>query len=162
MTGGQATRGALTPLTGGQGTEGALTPLTGGTANRGLVFRVGQTVRRPATPYRAATHALLAHLAAVGFDGAPRLLGADAATDTLSYIEGQAATAPLAGETLTDTALVSIAGLLRRYHEAAASFSPAGLTAGPGPSRPGSPPAWSATTTSTRPTSSSALAARWP
>ena len=87
---------------------------------------MGQTVRRPATPYRAATHALLAHLAAVGFDGAPRLLGADAATDTLSYIEGQAATAPLAGETLTDTALVSIAGLLRRYHQAAASFNPAG------------------------------------
>src|SRR6201991_1804760 len=101
-------------------------PLTGGTANRALVVRVGQTVRRPATPHRAATHALLTHLAAVGFDGAPRLLGADASTDTLSYIEGQPATAPLAEETLTDAALIGIAGLLRRYHQAVASFSPAG------------------------------------
>ena len=107
----------------GAATDG---PLTGGTANRGLVVRVGQTVRRPAAPYRAATHALLAHLAAVGFDGAPRVLAADASTDTLTYIEGQAATAPLPEETLTEAALVSIAGLLRRYHRAAASFSPAG------------------------------------
>ncbi len=120
MTGGRATDG---PPAGGPVTDG---PLTGGTANRGLVFRVGQTVRRPAAPYRAATHALLAHLVAVGFDGAPRLLGADASTDTLSYIEGQAATAPLAEETLTDAALIGIAGLLRRYHQAVASFSPAG------------------------------------
>jgi hypothetical protein len=111
---------------GADGADGTDGPLTGGTANRGLVFRVGQTVRRPAAPYRAATHALLAHLAEVGFDGAPRLLGADGTTDTLSYIEGQAATAPLAEETLTDAALVSIAGLLRRYHRAVASFNPVG------------------------------------
>jgi Phosphotransferase enzyme family len=111
-------------------------PLTGGTANRGLVVRVGQTVRRPATPYRAATHALLAHLAAVGFDGAPRLLATDATTDTLTYVEGRAATAPLPEETLTEAALVSIAGLLRRYHQAVASFNPAGYCwPGPIPAR---------------------------
>jgi hypothetical protein len=113
-------------MTGGRATDGAPEPLTGGTANRGLVIRVGQTVRRPGAPYRAATHALLAHLAAVGFEGAPRLLGADATTDTLTYIEGRAAIAPLAEETLTDAALVSIAGLLRQYHQAVASFNPAG------------------------------------
>jgi hypothetical protein len=50
----------------------------GGTANRGLVVRVGDTVRRPAAPCWRATHALLAHLAAAGFDGAPRVLAADA------------------------------------------------------------------------------------
>ncbi len=111
-------------------------PLTGGTANRGLVVRVGQTVRRPAAPYRAATHALLAHLAAVGFDGAPRLLATDGTTDTLTYIEGRAATAPLPEETLTEAALVSIAGLLRRYHQAVASFNPAGYCwPGPIPAR---------------------------
>ena len=101
-------------------------PLLGGTANRGLVIRVGHTVRRPAAPYRAATHALLAHLAAVGFDGAPRVLAADATTDTLTYIEGRAATPPLLEEMLTDAALVSVADLLRRYHQAVASFDPAG------------------------------------
>jgi Phosphotransferase enzyme family len=110
--------------------------LTGGTANRGLVFRVGQTVRRPPAPCRAATHALLAHLAAVGFDGAPRLLAADASTDTLTYIEGRAATEPLPEETLTETALISVASLLRRYHQAVASFNPAGYRwPGPIPAR---------------------------
>jgi hypothetical protein len=117
-------------------TSQAPRPLTGGTANRGLVFRVGQTVRRPAAPYRAATHALLAHLAAAGFDGAPRLLAADATTDTLTYIEGRAATAPLAPETLTEAALASVADLLRRYHQAVASFDPAGYDwPGPIPAR---------------------------
>jgi hypothetical protein len=111
-------------------------PLTGGTANRGLVVRVGQTVRRPATPHRAATHALLAHLASVGFDGAPRLLATDGTIDTLTYIEGRAATEPLPEETLTEAALVSIAGLLRRYHQAVASFNPAGYCwPGPIPAR---------------------------
>ncbi len=90
------------------------------------MIRVGPTVRRPAAPFRAATHALLAHLAAVGFDGAPRVLDTGPTTDTLTYIEGRAATPPLPDETLTDTALVSIAELLRRYHQAVASFDPAG------------------------------------
>jgi hypothetical protein len=101
-------------------------PLAGGTANRGLVIRVGHTVRRPAAPSRAATHALLAHLAAAGFDGAPRLLATDATTDTLTYIDGRAAAPPLLEQMLTDAALISIAGLLRRYHQAVASFDPAG------------------------------------
>jgi hypothetical protein len=90
------------------------------------VVRVGQTVRRPAAPSRAATHALLAHLAAVGFNGSPRLLGTDATTDTLTYIDGRAAAPPLLDEMLTEAALVSIAELLRRYHQAVTSFDPAG------------------------------------
>jgi len=101
-------------------------PLRGGTANRGLVVRVGDTVRRPAAPCQRATHALLDHLARVGFDGAPRVLSTGPETETLSYIEGRAAVPPLAADTLTDEALVSVADLLRRYHQAAASFDPAG------------------------------------
>jgi hypothetical protein len=106
----------------------ALSPqtLSGGTANRGLVVRVGDTVLRPVAPCSRATHALLAHLAAAGFDGAPRVLAATPATETLTYMDGQAAVPPLAEETLTDAALVSVAGLLRRYHHAVASFDPAG------------------------------------
>src|SRR6201993_993015 len=65
--------------------------LPGGTANRGLVIRVGDTVVRPTAPCRAATHALLGHLAAAGFDGAPRVLGAGPVTETLTYIDGRAA-----------------------------------------------------------------------
>jgi hypothetical protein len=101
-------------------------PLRGGTANRGRVVRVGDTVRRPAAPCWPATHALLDHLARVGFDGAPRVLATGPAGETLSYIEGRAAVPPLAADTLTDDALVSVADLLRRYHRAAASFDPAG------------------------------------
>ncbi|HEY4853849.1 MAG TPA: phosphotransferase [Streptosporangiaceae bacterium] len=100
--------------------------MPGGTANRGLVIRVGDTVLRPAAPCRRATHALLAHLSAVGFDGAPRVLAVSAATEMLTYIDGHAAVPPLPVKTLTDAALVSIAELLRRYHLAAASFDPAG------------------------------------
>jgi Phosphotransferase enzyme family len=101
-------------------------PLDGGTANRGLVIRVGDSVLRPAAPCRRATHALLDHLAAVGFDGAPRVLAAGPFTETLTYIDGHAAVPPLAEDTLTDAALVSVADLLRRYHLAVASFDPSG------------------------------------
>ena len=101
-------------------------PLPGGTANRGLVVRVGDTVVRPTAPCRPATHALLDHLSKVGFDGAPRVLAAGPVTETLTYIDGQAAVPPLAENTLTDDALVSVADLLSRYHLAAASFDPSG------------------------------------
>jgi hypothetical protein len=90
------------------------------------VLRVGGTVERPTAPFRAATHALLAHLDAVGFDGAPRVLAAGPATETLTYIAGRAAVAPFPDDVLTDEALVSVADLLRRYHAAVASFDPAG------------------------------------
>jgi hypothetical protein len=101
-------------------------PLCGGTANRGRVVRVGDTVVRPTAPCRPATHAFLGHLAAAGFDGAPRVLLADPATETLTYIAGRAAVPPLTDDVLTDEALVSVADLLRRYHRAAASFDPTG------------------------------------
>jgi hypothetical protein len=100
--------------------------LSGGTANRGLVIRVGDTVLRPTAPCWRATHALLAHLAAAGFDGAPRVLAVSPATEMLTYIDGQAAVPPLPEDRLTDAALVRIAELLRRYHDAAASFDPTG------------------------------------
>jgi len=101
-------------------------PLSGGTANRGLVIRVGDTVQRPAAPCWPATHALLAHLSAVGFDGAPRVLAVDATTEVLTYIYGQAAVPPMPADTLTEAALISIARLLRSYHQAVQSFDPVG------------------------------------
>ncbi len=101
-------------------------PLPGGTANRGLVVRVGDTVLRPTAPCWPATHALLAHLAAVGFDGAPRVLAVSASTEVLTYIDGQAAVPPPPVDTLTDAALISVAELLRSYHQAVRSFDPAG------------------------------------
>lgn len=102
--------------------------LPGATANRGLVVRVGNTVIRPIAPCWPATHALLAHLSAVGFDGAPRVLAVSPSTEMLTYMHGQAAVPPLTEEMLTDSALVSVADLVRRYHLAVASFDPAGYS----------------------------------
>src|SRR5215471_8106223 len=103
-------------------------PLPGGTANRGLVIRVGDTVVRPTAPCWRATHALLAHLAAVGFDGAPRVLAVGPSTEVLTYLHGQAAVPPLTEDMLTDVALMSVADLVRRYHLAVASFDPSGYS----------------------------------
>lgn len=97
--------------------------LVGGTANRGRVIRIGDTVRRPMRPASAATHALLRHLETVGFGGAPRFLGVDErGREVLSYIEGEAVVPPYPRWAMTDTALVSVASLLRDYHDATLGF----------------------------------------
>ncbi|WP_435866505.1 hypothetical protein [Streptosporangium sandarakinum] len=54
-------------------------PLVDGDVTEGVV-RVGDTVRRPVGPNAPLVHALLRHLEEVGFAGAPRFLGIDAAT----------------------------------------------------------------------------------
>jgi hypothetical protein len=100
--------------------------LTGGIANQGHIVRVGDTVRRPQRPWSPSTHALLRHLEAVGFDGAPRFLGVDSrGREVLSYIPGVPVVPPYPAWALTDEALVSVAELLRAYHDAASSFDPA-------------------------------------
>ena len=100
-------------------------PLMGGTANRGQVVRVGNTVRRPLHPGSDGVHALLRHLEDAGFDGAPRLFGVDAQQrEVLSYVNGVAPIQPYPEWALTDEALVSVALLLRRYHDAVVTFDP--------------------------------------
>lgn len=102
-------------------------PLHGGFTNAGLITRIGDTVRRPLRPVSDATHALLEHLERVGFDGAPRFLGVDErGREVLSYIPGTAAIEPYEDWALTDDALVGVAELLRRYHDAVATFDPSG------------------------------------
>jgi hypothetical protein len=100
--------------------------LRGGYTNSGQVLRIGDTVRRPWRETSPATGALLEHLERVGFDGAPRFLGADAeGRETLTYIAGDAVLEPYPAWALTDEALVGVAVLLRRFHDAVASFDPA-------------------------------------
>jgi phosphotransferase family enzyme len=102
----------------------AETRLLGGTANRGLVVQVGDTVRRPLRASSPATHAVLRYLSDVGFDGAPRLLGIDDRDrEVLSFIPGETVLPPYPAWSMTDSALASVARLLRRYHEAVAGFS---------------------------------------
>lgn len=96
------------------------TVLEGGDVN--VVVRVGDTVRRPTGEWSPAVHALLRHYEAVGFDGAPRFLGIDdEGREILSFVEGDAALAPLPD---SDEVLIELARLLRRAHEALAGFEP--------------------------------------
>jgi Phosphotransferase enzyme family len=95
-------------------------------AGRGVV-RVGDTVRRPAMA--APVRALLRHLEAVGFRGAPRHLGTDEqGRDVLSWVEGDVPVPPYPDWALTDAALESLGRLMRDYHEAVSSFARSGLT----------------------------------
>jgi hypothetical protein len=104
-------------------------PLPGGFTNAGRVVRIGDTVRRPRRPTSAATEALLGHLENAGFGGAPRFLGIDDdGRQIVSFIPGEAALEPLPGWALSDDTLVSVAELLRCYHDAVASFDGSALS----------------------------------
>jgi hypothetical protein len=99
-------------------------PLLGGDVTEGIV-RVGDTVRRPLNPSSPLIHALLRHLEAVGFTGAPRFLGIDAAgREVLSYISGEVAGRPRPAWIGDEDRLVSVARLVRAYDDAAATFVP--------------------------------------
>jgi Ser/Thr protein kinase RdoA (MazF antagonist) len=77
--------------------------------------------------HSAATHDLLVHLERVGFGGAPRFLGVDdEGREVLSYVAGVAPIDPYPGWAHEDRALVSVARLLRSYHDAVESFDPGG------------------------------------
>jgi hypothetical protein len=90
--------------------------------NLSVVRRVGNTVRREAHAWTPTVHALLRHLEATGFDGAPRVLGFDDhGRGMLSFIAGSTIPASLDGYR-SDAVLLTVAQLLRRYHDASASF----------------------------------------
>lgn len=102
--------------TSGQSEEEALD------GNMTPVVRIGSTVRRSRPEWWRGTHALLRHLEAVGFPGAPRLLGVDERDrEILTFVDGQAGSPTLDGID-GDDSLVAVARLTRAYHDAVASF----------------------------------------
>lgn len=109
-------------------------PLAGGDVTEGVV-RVGNTVRRPIGPHSSLVHALLEHLEVVGFEGAPRFLGVDAAgREVLTFVPGEVAGRPRPGWIADPERLRSVGRLLRTYDDAAASFVPPdGVARRPGP-----------------------------
>jgi hypothetical protein len=87
------------------------------------VVRSGATVRRPTGPWTPRVHALLRHLRAAGFDGAPAVHGlTPEGEEILDFIPGEVAGGPLTGPAASLEALASAARLLRHYHDATASF----------------------------------------
>jgi Ser/Thr protein kinase RdoA (MazF antagonist) len=97
--------------------------LRGGRLTAGVV-RVADTVRRPTGPHSAFVHALLRHLQAVGFTGAPRLLGVDdQGREVLSFLDGWV---PPNLDHFPDPVLARGARLLRRLHDATAGTELAG------------------------------------
>ncbi len=102
-------------------------PLTGG--NITPIVRVGATVRRATGPWTPAVHTLLRHLDAVGFTGAPRVLGLDEqGREILTYVVGDAGyydderTVP--PHLWSDRVLTDAAHLLHRFHAATSSMPP--------------------------------------
>lgn len=92
-------------------------------------MRVGNTVHRRAGHWTPAVHALLAHLQRVGFDAAPRPLGMDErGRAVLSFVPGVTHAGwpePMPEWVYEDEKTLTAAGkLLRRYHDASASFVP--------------------------------------
>lgn len=99
-------------------------PLAGGDVTEGLV-RVGDTVRRPRQPWSGAVAGYLRHLAAAGFDGAPRWHGVDdRGRDILDFLPGEVPGSPPEPWATTDPVLAGVARLLRRLHEASVSYRP--------------------------------------
>ena len=103
--------------------------LPGGVANAGAVTRAGDDVLRPSNPHSRSIHRFLSSLRAAGFDGAslPRGIDDDG-RERLVFIEGDVPVPPYPAWAQVDAALASVAALLRRFHEAARSFDPAGST----------------------------------
>lgn len=104
--------------------------LAGGVGNAGAVVRVGDHVLRPTSAHTPAIHALLHHVRAAGFDGAPEVLGVEPdGRERLRFVPGDVALPPFPAWSLTDEVLASTAALLRRFHDATVGFvAPPGAT----------------------------------
>jgi hypothetical protein len=95
--------------------------------NAGGAVLVGGTVRRPTGSWTQAVHALLRHLEARGFAGAPRVLGLDEQDrEVLTYLQGETVgtSRPWPAWVHSDEALVEVGHWLRDYHDAVADFIP--------------------------------------
>lgn len=96
--------------------------------NLGGAVRAGDTVRRTAGPRTAWVQELLAWLRGHGFPEAPEPLGLDSrGRQVLGFIAGDVPEYPLPAWALSDDALVAVARLLRRLHDASVGFADDGV-----------------------------------
>jgi len=93
--------------------------LEGGDVTEGLV-RIGATVRRPTVVTSEPVRRLLTGLEELGFTGAPRHLGVDAADrHVLDFVAGEVAARPWPAWLGDEGRLASVARLVRSYDDAA-------------------------------------------
>jgi hypothetical protein len=79
----------------------------------------GAVAYRPTGPWTPLVHGLLQHVRTRGFAGAPIVYGIGAdGREAVSFRPGEVSDYPLSTAARSEAALVSAAGLLRRYHEA--------------------------------------------
>ena len=93
----------------------------------GGAVRVGNTVRKSGGPWVASVHALLRHLSAQRFAGAPSPLGEDdLGRQVLSYIEGDTIgdRRPWPAWVFADQTLDQVADWTRAFHDAVRDFAP--------------------------------------
>ena len=106
-------------MTGGtDGPGGEVLPST-----RTEVRRIGDIVVRSSGPWSRSVQALLRHLEAAGFAGAPRVVGEgfDAhGRELLSYLEGEL----VHPHSWTDDGIVELGRLVRRLHDTSVGFTP--------------------------------------
>lgn len=96
-------------------------PLAGG--GRTAVSRIGDVVHRETGPWAKSVHALLRHLEAEGFSGAPRVVGSGfdvEGRETLSFMSGVS----LHPGPWPDEAMFNLGLMLAAFHRASASFVP--------------------------------------
>ncbi|QGN32519.1 phosphotransferase [Microlunatus sp. Gsoil 973] len=102
--------------------QGTPAPLAGGVMS--AATKVGQTVRRSASPSWPAVHALLTHLRRTGFTQVPEPMGVDEnGREILSFIDGRAGHPPITPEIASDDALRAAATAIRDFHDATVGFS---------------------------------------
>jgi hypothetical protein len=88
---------------------------------------IGDTVHKAASECTPSVHALLRHLEAAGFDGAPRALGFDdQGRQMLTYLPGETMgdRDSWPGWASADATLVQVGHWLRRVHDLTADFQP--------------------------------------
>lgn len=91
--------------------------------DRTQVHFVDDTVRRARGPWSDSVHALLRHYEAVGFDGAPRVIGSgfdEQGFEVLSFVPGEF----VHPHVWSDAGIHALGQLLRELHTAGANFEP--------------------------------------
>lgn len=98
-------------------------PLLGGLVSSPV--RIRGDVHREAGPWTPAVHALLRHLEAAGFEGAPRVVGLDeAGREVLTYVEGEAGSLRFPDGLQREEGIRALGRFVRAFHDTVAGFVP--------------------------------------